>query len=208
MSEVMSQGKIKDLWNTPDGDFTKDERLLLYWHKILRHAPKKYIRRLVRRGCLTKRIEKMIKMPLCAACAFAYTTRKKWRNKFTSKKIRKLLDRPGNKTSFDHLISHELGIIPQVTGRLTYQRYSGAIIFSDHHLDFTYTHLIKSTSLEKMLAKRSYERVARAHGVKNIQHYHADNLRFNDKEFKEDCNTYDQTYSYYGVGTNHQNGIV
>ena len=58
------------------------------------------------------------------------------------------------------------------------------------------------------MAKRAYERVARVHRVKHIQHYHADSLRFNDKEFKEDCNTYDQTYSYYGIGAHHQNGIV
>ena len=32
-----------------------------------------------------------------------------------------------------------------------------------------------------MRAKRDYTRIKRVHGVKNITQYHADNLRFNDK---------------------------
>ena len=40
---------------------------------------------------------------------------------------------------------------------------------------------------ETMLAKRAYERVAKARGVNHISHYHADNCRFNDKKFQDDC---------------------
>ena len=119
------------------------------------------------------------------------------------------MDRPGSKTSCDHLIYHESGIIPQVTGRLNYQRYTGEIIFSDHHYDFTYTHIIKSKSLEEiMLSKRVHETVSRAYRVKKIKHYHADNLRFNDKDVEEDCNTHDQAYIYCIVGAHHQNFIA
>ena len=82
------------------------------------------------------------------------------------------------------MISHEPGLIAQVTDRLTYLRYAGAAIFTDHSSDFTYVHLITSTSLEETLyAKHSYERVAKEHGIKKIHHYHADNLRFNDVDF-------------------------
>ena len=35
MTEVMSRSKIKELWETPDSDFTDDERLYYYWHKRL-----------------------------------------------------------------------------------------------------------------------------------------------------------------------------
>ena len=95
-----------------------------------------------------------------------------------------------------------------MTGRLTYERYCGAIIFSDHYSDFSHTHLIKSTSTEEAVcAKSSYERIAKSYGV-NIKHYHADNLRFNDKEFTDDCDKSNQTYSYCGVGAHHQNGIT
>ena len=183
----MNQSKIKEIWETPDSDFTKDERLFYYWHKRLRHSPKKYIRRLARRGVLPKALEHVKRMPFCAACAFADASKRNWRVKGKHKGLRKSTDKRGDKTSCDHLISHEPGLIAQVTGRLTYERYCGAIIFSDHYSDFTYTHLIKSTSTEEAVcAKRAYERIAKSHSV-NIKHYHADNLRFNDKDFTDDC---------------------
>ena len=41
MANIMSQSKIKEIWETPDSDFTEHERLFYYWHKRLRHSPKK-----------------------------------------------------------------------------------------------------------------------------------------------------------------------
>ena len=100
-------------------------------------------------------------MPICAACAFADAAKRRC-YKSDQKSIRKKNEYPGSGTSCDHIISHEPGLIPQVTGRLTYARYAGAIIFSDHFSDYTYPHLIQSTSMEEtMIAKRAYERVAR-----------------------------------------------
>ena len=61
---------------------------------------------------------------------------------------------------------------------------------------------------ETMLAKRAYERVAKAHGVHHIGHYHADNCRFNDKTFQDDCDNAHQTHSDCGVGAHHQNGLA
>ena len=208
VTEVMSREKIKELWETPDSDFTKDERLFYYWHKRLRHAPKKYIRRLAKRGLLPKQLEKVKRMPLCAACAFADASKRNWRGRGTPKSIRKDTDKVGSNTSCDHLISHEPGIIPQVTGRLTYERYVGAILFTDNFSNYTYTHLIKSMSTEETLkGKIAYERVAKQYGVK-IKAYRADNLRFNDKDFTDHCDKADQEYTYCGVGAHHQNGIA
>ena len=107
------------------------------------------------------------------------------------------------------MISHEPVMMPQVTRRLIYQRYAGVVVFTDNYSDFTYTHLIKGATIEATVpAKRAYERVVKSHGVKKIKHYHADNLRFNAKEFKEDCECKDQTYSYCGVGVHHMNGVA
>ena len=39
ITEVMTQEKIKRLWETLDCNFTDEERLFVYWHKILNHAP-------------------------------------------------------------------------------------------------------------------------------------------------------------------------
>lgn len=55
-------------------------------------------------------------MPLCAACAHADASKRSWRASKHNKSIRKEDYVPGNDTSCDHLISHEPGLIPQVTG--------------------------------------------------------------------------------------------
>ena len=82
-------------------------------------------------------------------------------------------------------------------------------MFSDHYSDFKYPHLLTSVSDEDTFAsKKAYERVARAHGVMKVQHYHADNSRFNSKDFQLDCDENDQTYSYCSVGAHHQNAIA
>jgi hypothetical protein len=50
----------------------------------------------------------------------------------------------------------------------------------------SYVHLQTSTSSKETLeAKVEYERHARSYGV-SIQHYHADNGRFADNEWRED----------------------
>ena len=202
MPEVID--KIQKLWNLNDSDFNEDEKLFYYWHKRLRHAPKKHIRRLAKRGVLPKRLQFVKRMPICAACAFADAAKRR-SLKSDYKSIRKQDDYPGSGTSCDHIISHEPGLIPQVTGRLTHAWYAGAIIFSDHYLDYTYLHMITSTSTEEtMIAKRAYERVAKEHGVSLVKHYRADNLRFNDTEFQEDCVKNGQTFNYCGVGAHHQ----
>ena len=206
MPEVID--KIRKLWNLDYSDFTEDEKLFYYWHKRLRHAPKKHIRRLAKRGALPKRLQFVKRMPICAACAFADAAKRR-SYKSDHKSIRKQDDYPGSGTSCDHIISHEPGLIPQVTGRLTHARYAGSIIFSDHYSDYTYVHMITSTSTEEtMIAKRAYERVAKEHGVSLVRHYRADNLRFNDIQFQEDCKKNGQTFSYCGVGAHHQNGLA
>ena len=78
----------------------------------------------------------------------------------------------------------------------------------DHHSDFLYNHLITGTTSQATLeAKQAYERVAAAHGVR-IKSYHADNLRFNDNNFKGDCIKHGQTVSYCGMGAHHQNAVA
>ena len=76
------------------------------------------------------------------------------------------------------------------------------MLFVDHYSDFLYNHLITGTTF-----KQAYERLAMAHGVK-IKAYHADNLRFNDNNFKGDCIKHGQTMSYSGLGAHHQNAVA
>ena len=85
----------------------------------LRHKPQKYIRRLAKRGIIPKRLEKVDRMPMCAACKLADASKRNWKSGSSKKGIRTPTDdKPGAGTSCDHLISHEPGLMPQVTGRL------------------------------------------------------------------------------------------
>ena len=62
------------------------------------------------------------------------------------------------------------------------------------------------TSEETVQAKHAFEQTAKQRGVK-ILHYHADNGRFTDNAFIQDCKTQGQSLSYCGVNAHFQNGI-
>ena len=57
-----------------------------------------------------------------------------------------------------------------------------------------------------MEAKHALEQYSAAFGVK-IQKYHADNVAFNTRIFKEIIIAANQTIAFVGVHENHQNGI-
>ena len=61
--------------------------------------------------------------------------------------------------------------------------------------------------MDMVLSNQAYERVAKSYGVK-VKSYHADNLRFNDKNFKGDILKGGQTITFCGVGAHHQNAVV
>eukprot|EP00957_Ditylum_brightwellii_P019268 1453011-Ditylum_brightwellii.AAC.1 len=71
----------------------------------------------------------MKKAPSCAACLFAKAQKRVWHNKGKrSGTIRKAHHiSPGKGTSADHIISHQPGLILQVTGKLTHDKYWGAV---------------------------------------------------------------------------------
>ena len=57
------------------------------------------------------------------------------------------------------------------------------------------------------MAKHAFERSVEQRGVK-ILHYHANNGRFADTVFIQDCQASRQSLSYCGVNTHFQNGIA
>ena len=84
----------------------------------------------------------------------------------------------------------------------------GATVFVDHHSDHVYVYLMRNLTLEEtLLAKDAYERFLNSNGV-SVQAYHADNGRFADKGFRDDCKSNNQTITFCGVGGHHQNGIA
>ena len=211
LEQTLPEEHVKRLW---DGDLAatvpEADRVTLYWHHRLRHAPLVTLRRLSIRGILPKCIQNVVKMPLCAACAFATAHRRNWRVKGKAPDgIRQQSHtKPGDGTSCDHLISKQPGLMPQSTGILTHARFWGSVIYVDHFSDFIYSHLIQgTTSADTLNSKHGYEREAAAHGVK-VKSYHADNLRFNDNNFKGSCIKANQQITYCGVGAHHQKAVV
>jgi len=78
----------------------------------------------------------------------------------------------------------------------------------DHHTGFTYLHLMTSLNSEQMMAaKEMYGQIAQTYGV-SVCGYRADNGRFADKEWRQDCDEQCQSLTFCGVGAHHQNGIA
>ena len=77
----------------------------------------------------------------------------------------------------------------------------------DHCSDLTYVHPMRSTIQEENLAvKSAFEIRAATFGVK-IKRYHADNGRFYEKPFRSEIEDSNQTITFCGVGSHHQNSI-
>ena len=87
-------------------------------------------------------------------------------------------NKPGKGTSADHMVSHQPGLIPQVTGKLTHDRYSGSTTFVDHASNYCYLHMMRSISnKETVQGKDAYKRIMRSYGIE-VESYHGDNSRF------------------------------
>ena len=78
----------------------------------------------------------------------------------------------------------------------------------DQYSGYTFVYLQRClTSEETVQAKRAFERSSEQRGVK-ILHYHADNGRFADNEFINDCKRQGQGLSYCRVNAHFQNSIA
>ena len=170
----------------------------LCWHYHLGHLSFERIRQLACSGQLPKWLL-TCKKPFCTACQYGKLTKRPWRVKGDDKKASKVATRPGQIVSVDQLESNTPGFIAQLKGKLTQQRYNYATAFVDQFSGYTFVYLQRRiTSEETVQAKHAFERAAEQRGVKII-HYHADNGRFADNAFIEDCNAQRQSLSYCGV---------
>ena len=142
-------------------------------------------------------------------CMFGRATRKAWQSKSPPSKIgSKLVTEPGQCVSVDQLESPSPGLIAQLKGIPTIQRYNAATIFVDHYSQYTYMHLQRTLSSDDTVrAKRADERHCESQGVK-VTHYHADNGRFADNLFLKDILEQKQRVTYCGVNAHFQNGVA
>ena len=181
------------------------------YHLKLHHLPFPKLIKLALRGKIPKRLATLKgRTPVCVACIFGTAHRKPWRTK--SKKYNPIRrpedDAPGKRISTDQLVSAQPGLIPQMSGFLTNLRIVGATVFVDHFSNHVFVCLMKDLTLaETLLAKEAYERFLNSVGV-SAKAYHADNGRYADKGFVDNCRSQCQTITFCGVGGHHQNGIA
>eukprot|EP00957_Ditylum_brightwellii_P126984 9681427-Ditylum_brightwellii.AAC.1 len=112
--------------------------------------------RLAKRKVIPSAIKHTQKAPPCTTCLFTKAQRRAWRNQ--RKKLKSIRKRHhinlGDGTSADHIISHQPGLIPQVTGRLTHEKFWGAVTMVDHATRFVYSQLIRGITVKETLAAK------------------------------------------------------
>ena len=154
-----------------------DQKELLSIHERLNHQLSiKDVQLLADAGYFPKWLANCCR-PQCFACQFGKSQKKPWRSRAKdNKRILEHVHRiPGSLAHADIMTSSVGGIIPQMTGFLTRQKYYHAHFFVDDVSDLTFVYHAKSTDISEALeAKAAYEREACKHG-KKVNHIHADN---------------------------------
>ena len=189
----------------PQQSFDAKEQEYQHWHTKLGHLNKTRMRQLATNGMIPKYLARL-EPPFCSACIYGKATKTPWRTKSQPTKTPRTVTRPGECIAVDQLESTVPGFIGQLKGNLTKQRYRYATVFVDMLSDYTYiTFHTKLTSEETLRAKHAFEAHAETLGVQ-VRNYHADNGRFQDLLFKEDCHQKGQMLSFCGVNAHFQNG--
>ena len=180
---------------------------LMRWHYCLNHLPFKRMFKMAKQGMLPKKILKA-NVPVCPACQYGKMHRKLWRTKGNHSKPSRMATEPDQIVSVDQLESPTPGFIAQLKGTLTKQRYKYATVFMDQYSRLSYVYLQQMiTSNGTVQAKIAFERYSQERGV-HIRQYYADNERFADKDFIDNCQLNNQRLTYCGVNTHFQNGIA
>jgi hypothetical protein len=207
--EELSMEEEEDQTEQQDQTHSKDPSAqLLHWHYRLGHLPFKTIQAMAHQGQLPSSL-KSCKVPQCAACLYGKATKRPWRTRATPSKVTPtIVNGPGDCVSVDQLISSTPGLIAQISGWLTRQRYTATTVFVDHYSRLSFVYMQKDTKgSETLQAKKAFEAYAKSHGV-NIRHYHADNGRFKEKVWLDHCELKQQSISFCGAHAHFQNSIA
>jgi hypothetical protein len=179
------------------------------WHYCLGHLAFKKLQQLARHNEIPKRLVNVC-APRCAGCLFGTMTRVPWRGKeCKSKHTVFVATKPGECVSVDHLKSTEPGFFGQAKGTLTKTHYKNTTIFVNHYSGLIFVYLTTSNlNLSEMIeAKQAFKGFAAQHGVR-IQHYHCDNGRFANINFKMGCEQSNQRLTFCGDNAHFQNRKV
>jgi hypothetical protein len=147
---------------------------------------------------------------ICVACLFGNAHKCPWHSKSKERyPFQKESDNyPGAKASLNQLVLAQPKLIPQISGTLTCMQINGATIFVDHQSNHFFVFLMQNLTLdETILAKHAYEQFPASIGVTS-KAYHADNGRFSDKGFHDDCTSCNQVITFCSIGSHHQNVVA
>ena len=176
-------------------------------HHRFQHISFAKLQEMARQGILPRKLAHC-KIPSCSACLYGKATKRAWRSKLSKQTAEKKTLKPGEVISVDQMVSPVPGVIAQMVGFLTRQRYKYATVFVDQASHMGCVYLQKTHSAEETIeAKRAFEQYAENRGVR-VQAYHADNGIFKAKKWVEECRQRKQDLTFAGVNAHHQNGIA
>ena len=111
-------------------------------------------------GILPRRLAQC-KIATCSACLYRKATKRAWRSKQERQRQRNQSLKPGDVISVNQMVSPVPGLIAQMVGFLTKQRYKYATVFVDQVSRMGFVYLQKTCSAEETIeAKRAFEKYA------------------------------------------------
>ena len=188
--EQATPESLKDVDIVPDAFEDDDLRMddpsyeLLRQHYKMNHLSFAKLQLMAKNGEFPSRLA-TCKIPKCVACLYGKATKRPWRSRARNRNKLFVATKPGQVVSIDQMESSTPGLIAQMRGFLTKQRYRVATVFTDHYSCLSYVHMQKTTNMDDTLeAKRAFENFAQTHGVQ-VSHYHCNNGRFADRAFRD-----------------------
>ena len=138
------------------------------------------------------------------SCVFGKSKRKRWRTKGSPRSFRSDVDIfTAAKSSVDHVIFAQPGLVPRMDGHHTQDRIIGAYVFLDNYTRYSYTHLQTNIYGNQTLeAKQGFEQHFTSFGFK-IKAYHADNGIFAQCSFRGEIKISEQQTIFCGVRDHH-----
>ena len=122
------------------------------WHDRSGHLPIPDMFRLAEEGLAPSKFLKLKdKKLICPSCLFGKAHKRRWRTSRAHGSLSSEDDTPGSRTSIDHVISAQPGLVPRIDGRHTRQRIAAGCVFVDHASRLSYTHLQTSVDNEQTI---------------------------------------------------------
>ena len=139
-------------------DTLSPQQEYLLWHHRLNHLSYNHMNKMIKAGLLPARLA-AVRPPNCPACLLGRATRRPWRTKSQVQSLKvPQVTGPGHCISVDQLQSTTPGLIAQLRGFLTKERYHFATVFVDHYSSLSFVYLQKTSNMEETLkAKETFE---------------------------------------------------